>query len=32
MITGWEEVQEGTEIEDWEQKERKTSQPVSEAV
>jgi thiosulfate reductase cytochrome b subunit len=32
MITGWEEVQEGTEIEDWEQKERKTTQPVSEAV
>jgi thiosulfate reductase cytochrome b subunit len=32
MITGWEEVQEGTEIEDWEQKERKTSQPASEAV
>jgi thiosulfate reductase cytochrome b subunit len=32
MITGWEELQEGTQIEDWEQKERKTSQPVSEAV
>ncbi len=32
MITGWEQVQEGTQIEDWEQKERKTSQPVSETV
>jgi thiosulfate reductase cytochrome b subunit len=32
MITGWEELQEGTQIEDWEQKERKTSQPVSETV
>jgi thiosulfate reductase cytochrome b subunit len=32
MITGWEQVQEGTQIEDWEQKERKTSQPVSDTV
>jgi len=29
MITGWELVEEGTEIEEWEQKERKTPQPVS---
>ena len=28
MITGWEEVAEGTEIEDWEQKIRKEPQPV----
>ncbi|KPJ77795.1 MAG: cytochrome B [Deltaproteobacteria bacterium SG8_13] len=26
MITGWEEVEEGTRIEDWEQKERKSPQ------
>ena len=32
MITGWEEVKEGTEIEDWEQKERKAPQPVSDTV
>jgi thiosulfate reductase cytochrome b subunit len=25
MITGWEEVEEGTQIEDWEQKEPKRS-------
>jgi thiosulfate reductase cytochrome b subunit len=30
MISGWESVEEGTEIEDWEQKERKPPQPVSE--
>ena len=29
MITGWEEVAEGTEIEDWEQKTRKEPQPVT---
>lgn len=29
MITGWEEVEEGTPIEDWEQKERRGPQPVS---
>jgi thiosulfate reductase cytochrome b subunit len=29
MITGWEEVKEGTEIEDWEQKERRAPQPAS---
>lgn len=29
MITGWEEVEEGTQIEDWEQKERKAPQPAS---
>ena len=28
MITGWEEVEEGTQIEDWEQKERKAPQPA----
>ncbi len=28
MITGWEEVQEGTEIEEWEEKKRKESQPA----
>jgi thiosulfate reductase cytochrome b subunit len=28
MITGWEEVQEGTKIEDWEEKERKVPQPA----
>jgi thiosulfate reductase cytochrome b subunit len=28
MITGWEEVEEGTEIEDWEQKHRQASQPT----
>jgi thiosulfate reductase cytochrome b subunit len=32
MITGWEHVQEGTQIEDWEQKERKVSQSVSETA
>ena len=32
MITGWEEVEEGTQIEDWEQKQRKPPQPVSETV
>jgi thiosulfate reductase cytochrome b subunit len=30
MITGWEEVSEGTQIEDWEQKERKAPQPATE--
>ena len=29
MITGWEEVAEGTEIEDWEQKTRKEPQPAT---
>jgi hypothetical protein len=29
MITGWEEVEEGTQIEDWEQKERKAPQAAS---
>ena len=32
MITGWEQVQEGTQIEDWEQKDRKPSQPIAETV
>jgi thiosulfate reductase cytochrome b subunit len=32
IITGWEEVPEGTQIEDWEQKERKTSQPAPETA
>jgi hypothetical protein len=32
MITGWEEVAEGTQIEDWEQKERQAPQPVSESA
>jgi thiosulfate reductase cytochrome b subunit len=32
MFTGWEEVDEKTQIEDWEQKERKSPQPVSDAV
>jgi hypothetical protein len=29
MISGWELVQEGTKIEDWEQKKRKAPQPVT---
>ena len=29
MITGWEEVEEGTQIEDWEQKERRAPQPAT---
>jgi thiosulfate reductase cytochrome b subunit len=32
MITGWEEVAEGTQIEEWEQKDRKAPQPLSETV
>jgi thiosulfate reductase cytochrome b subunit len=32
MITGWEEVAEGTQIEDWEQKERQAPQAVSESA
>jgi len=28
MISGWEEVPEGTEIEDWERKRRKTEAAV----
>jgi thiosulfate reductase cytochrome b subunit len=32
MITGWEEVEEGTQIEDWEQKDRKAPEPVTETV
>jgi hypothetical protein len=29
MITGWEEVEEGTRIEEWEQKQRKAPQTAS---
>jgi hypothetical protein len=29
MITGWEEVSEDTQIEDWEQKVHKEPQPVA---
>jgi len=32
MITGWEQVQEGTQIEEWEQKERKAPQPAAETA
>jgi thiosulfate reductase cytochrome b subunit len=32
MITGWEEVEEGTQIEDWEQKDRKAPEPVTETA
>jgi thiosulfate reductase cytochrome b subunit len=32
MITGWEEVTEGTQIEEWEQKDRKAPQSLSETV